>query len=193
MDAPRRRIMSLAITMSALIALGTLTVTGAMHALRQQQFRRALSLQAVWPSYLIGPVALVVCTAELVIGAAGIRAITLGYLESSRWFLLAAAMLLGGFAIYGRYIAVHRPEAPCGCGSNDENSMAVPARAAALCALSAAASVGSQSLLDLTPLSAQAVLAVVAATGCAISLWILPASLQLPFVAKPAGYSMDIK
>jgi hypothetical protein len=172
-------------SVGAYTGLGILAGAGVAHAGGLRAFQGLVAGQAVWPRWLVTPVAAAVTAVELTVGLAGLATSLAPGWAARTWLspraaLAAATLLYVAFGLYGLLLLWRRPGAPCACGHADQPvNLWVPVRAAVLaagCGFAAASGDGvlawSATVDGLVVLLASAVFILLA--------WQLPAALHDP-------------
>lgn len=153
---------ALAATVSALTGFGVMAIAGVSHIRHTANFRESVAHHHLWPEWLIAPGTAILAIVEVLIGLAGIVSLTvagliLRYPNTARVAMILCCVMYVGFAIYGRFLLLKRPEAPCACSVNDvPTNVWVPVRSIVLagaCIVAAMANdyvtVASSSPIDL--------------------------------------------
>lgn len=168
---------------AAIVALPpalVLAFAGFSHLRHRSRFEGDLRRQSLVPRAFVPPLAVLVATLELLLGAATLVALSRGATFALPTLLLGSSALLAAFAVYAFFMWKTRPAVPCACSANGEPATFwTVARAAGLAGLAAAAAAAPVERA-FVPFDAQVALAAVAGVAIALLVWQLPASMLEP-------------
>jgi hypothetical protein len=182
-------------TLLASVAAAAVLLTAlagcAAHLARPAALPAALRAHRLLPGAAVPTAAVAAPAAEGLLGAVGTAALFTGQRTALTLVLAAGAALFTCYAAYSRAALAHAPAgAPCGCAGRQALPLSgwVAGRALALAVLAAAGALLAGPVAAAPPSgAAERTVVLLAAVGCTVLVWSLPAAMHQPAAAhRPA-------